>query len=297
MKISVVMSVYNGAQRLPETLDSILAQSEEDFELLVIDDGSTDETPNVLADYAVRDPRIRVIRQTNQGLTRALIRGCAEARAAVIARHDNGDRSHPERFARQLEMLTADVVLVTCTTRYVGPEQEFLYDTFIDGEETRRSLLQSDEKQIHGLTSHGSAMFRRDAYAAAGGYRPEFYFAQDLDLWIRIARLGRIASVDRPLYTLRIEPHAISSMNRDAQVRLTRIAIALRDGGEERELLGEAARVQRSPTTRRRQAAGLYFIGRCLRSRRDPRARSYFARAVAHDPLHIRAWLSLVSGR
>src|SRR5436853_2023556 len=111
MKISVVMAVYNGGAELAPTLDSILGQSEADFELIAVDNGSFDDTPAVLRHYAARDGRLRVIRQENAGLTAALIRGCAAASAEVIARHDCGDRSHPERFARQLALLRDGVVL------------------------------------------------------------------------------------------------------------------------------------------------------------------------------------------
>src|SRR5438309_11131114 len=106
--ISVVMGVYNGASTLAATLDSILGQTEGDFECIVVDDGSTDATAAVLDEYASRDPRIRVIRQANAGLTRALIAGCASARGTYIARHDAGDLSDARRFALQRRTLDAD---------------------------------------------------------------------------------------------------------------------------------------------------------------------------------------------
>src|SRR5205085_6871586 len=111
------MSVYNGADELARTLDSIFAQTERDFELIVVDDGSTDATPSILSRQT--DPRMRVLTQTNQGLTRALIRGCDAAVAPIIARHDCGDVSHPDRFAKQLRAFDdADVVLTACWARW-----------------------------------------------------------------------------------------------------------------------------------------------------------------------------------
>src|SRR6266849_2533233 len=100
--ISVVMSVHNGAATLARTLDSILQQTEPRFELIAIDDGSTDSTSEILTSYAEQDARIRMISQPNAGLTRSLIRGCSLARASIIARHDCGDTSLPSRFEKQL---------------------------------------------------------------------------------------------------------------------------------------------------------------------------------------------------
>jgi glycosyltransferase involved in cell wall biosynthesis len=295
VRLSVVMSVWNGAASLESTLQSILAQTEKDFELIVVDDGSTDDTPRILA--AERDPRLRVITQENAGLTRALIRGCLEARADAIARHDNGDRSHPERFAKQLALLEQGHVLVSCATRYVTSEGDELYVASADGEEVRRSLLHDPPAKIHGIPSHPSAMFRRDAYLAAGGYRPQFRTAQDLDLWIRLARRGTIGIAPEVLFEVTMEARGISGTARASQVRLTEIAAALRDGGDEASLLEEASRVRATPVTPKGEAAGLYFIGKCLRQQNNPKWRRYVRDAARRDPLHWRAWASLILGR
>lgn len=295
MKLSVVMAVFNGASALATTLDSILGQTERDFELIVIDDGSTDATPSILADYAARDARIRVITQTNAGLTRALIRGCDEARADVMARHDCGDRSHPERFARQLALIADGATVASCATRFVDADGDLLYIARADGDEVRRSLLSDDASHIHALPHHGSAMFHRHAYARAGGYRAEFRVAQDLDLWIRIAHDGgTFAIADDVLYDATVEPRSISGSARAAQVRLTEIAVALRDGHGS---LSEAAAVTPPPITRRGEAAALYFIGKCLLQQRNPKGRRYLREAIRRNPLHWRAWVSLLRVR
>jgi glycosyltransferase involved in cell wall biosynthesis len=291
MKLSVVMAVFNGAAALPATLDSILAQTERDFELIIVDDGSTDATASILADYAARDPRMRVLTQANTGLTRALIRGCAEARSEIIARHDCGDRSHPDRFARQLALLAEGAAVVSCATRFVDPDGDLLYIERADGEEVRRSLLAGDASHIHALPHHGSAMFRREAYDRAG-YRAEFRVAQDLDLWIRIAGDGgTFAIADDVLYDATVDPRSISGTARAAQVQLTKIAVALRDGHGS---LSDAATVTSPPVTPRGEAAALYFIGKCLLQQHNPKGRRYLREAIKRDPWHWRAWLSLL---
>ena len=278
-RLSVVMSVYNGAATLTETLDSIFAQTESDFELIVIDDGSTDATPQLLA--ACRDARLRVITQPNAGLTRALIRGCAEARAEFIARHDCGDRSHPTRFAQQLAAFEGDVVLVSCATVTLGPGGERLYVARGDGDTVRASLRSAPLESIQGLSHHGSAMFRRDAYVKAGGYRPQFYFAQDLDLWIRLAALGDIRFLAEELYEARLTLGAISWTHRDEQIALTRLMLAMRDDPSQTDaLLARAAEIRPTPRTKNVEARALYFVASCLRRQRDPRWRRYAVRAL-----------------
>jgi len=282
VRVSVVMPVHNGAAGLAATLDSILTQSLSDFELIAVDDGSTDETPALLAQAAGRDPRVRVLRQENAGITRALIRGCAEARAELIARHDCGDRSRPERLERQCALFDdADVVLAACFVRTVAPGGECLYVTEADGDAVRRSLLEDDVDRVRALPHHGTAMFRRAAYDAAGGYRPQFYFAQDVDLWIRMARHGRIAIVPEVLYEATVATGAISSRNRAEQFESARLSIAIRDGGNEQALLARAAEIR--PRGGRAGAVGdaraLYFIASCLRRNGD-RAWRRYARAA-----------------
>jgi glycosyltransferase involved in cell wall biosynthesis len=291
------MSIYNGAAQLARTMDSISKQTEADFELIVVDDGSTDDTSAILSALAERDPRIRVITQQNAGLTAALIHGCAAARAPFIARHDCGDVSAPDRFERQLAMFAgADVVLTSCWARYVGPDDELLYDVRADGDEVIHSLLHDDVRTIRALPHHGTAMFRRESYLAVGGYRDAFRYAQDLDLWVRLARLGRVAVVPEILYETRFEPRAISASKRREQIALAEIALHLRDESltdEQRRVLMEQARrigVTKRPGHRRDEARALYFIASCLRRNGDLRYKRYVRAALRLDPLNPRAW-------
>jgi glycosyltransferase involved in cell wall biosynthesis len=276
--ISVVMSVYNGATTLAATLDSILGQTLRDFECVVVDDGSIDDTPRILAAYSARDARIRVIRQENGGITRALIAGCDAATSAVIARHDCGDLSRPERLERLLPLLETCVVAAS-QVLYTGPKGEPLYTTAHSSKNVHHSLLHGDVGTIQSLPHHGSAVFRVDAYRRSDGYRPQFYFAQDLDLWIRMAARGDICIIDDVLYEARIDVRAISSIHRREQIASAAIAIALRDGSGS---LDDAAaiRPERRPVTRSTRAKALYFIASCLRRRGDPRWRGYAVRAV-----------------
>lgn len=303
--VSVVMSVYNGARHLRPSVESILSQEGVHFEFIIINDGSTDGTSAILEEYAKKDKRIRLIHQENQGLTKALIRGCAEARGMFICRQDSGDISKPERLATQLHHIQSgkERVLVSCATNFVGPRYEFLFTKSgqVDDEDVRNSLLKGSLETIHGLNGHGSAFFSAELYRKVGGYRAEFYFAQDLDLWVRLARYGKVSFCPEILYEVRFAENEISGVYREEQLALTRIILELRDlePSEQRnkELLFQASLIKptgkRKPS-RKAKARALYYIGRCLKSQGNPDSRSYFWSCIGNNPFHLKAWLSLV---
>ncbi|HEV7427633.1 MAG TPA: glycosyltransferase [Thermoanaerobaculia bacterium] len=309
--ISVVMSVYNGAKTLAETIDSILAQTERDFEFIIVDDGSTDETPAVLAAYATRDSRIRGIRQENGGLTRALIAGCDAARGDLIARQDCGDLSRADRLRRQKALFDAshELAFVSCWTQFAGPELEPLFERRGNGPALSPiSILDPERPEvvIDGPTCHPSVMFRREAYERAGGYRAEFYFGQDWDLWYRLGAVGKFQIIPDFLYYARVTPESISTANRSAQQAIGALsyeALVTRGHGQ-----SDAGVLQRAAAIRSKgyrsffaRARGLYFIGEALRRRGDARGRTYLRRAIAACPLLVTAWIryaqSLIGSR
>lgn len=299
--ISVVMGVYNGAPTLGATLDSILGQTERDFECIVVDDGSTDATPSILAEYAARDPRIRIIRQDNTGLTRALIAGCAAARGQHIARHDAGDLSDPRRFATQKRALDADagLVFVSSWTQYAGPELEPLWIARSTGVALKPMCvldLGVPGALTDGPTHHGSVMFRRQAYEQAGGYRASFYYGQDFDLWFRMAEIGKFQAIDEVLYTARITPDSITVAARKRQEAIGELslrALFARQAGEsDADILARAMAISRAPLhSLRGRAGGLYFIGEALRRNGDRRATRYLRESIASWAFSPRAWI------
>jgi hypothetical protein len=301
VSVSVVLPIFNGARQLPATVESILGQTEKDLELVTVDDGSTDDTAAILASYAARDPRVRVVRQpANGGITRALVAGCAAARAPIIARQDCGDVSRPERLRRALALLAAnpDCVLAACEAEYTGPAGERLYVTEQRKLAVRDALLHAPLSGLVGLPHHGTAVFRADAYHAAGGYREQFYFAQDVDLWIRLAALGAICIDPEPLYEARTDLGAISSRHRAAQVASASLSLQLRDATSDAmrdDLLARAAQIRprRGPRRRRDDARALYFIASCLRKQSNRAWRQYALRSLGRNPLQLRAWTIL----
>ncbi len=303
-QVSVVMSVYNGAADLVETLDSVLSQQGCEFEFIVVNDGSVDATASILNRYAAADPRLRVLHQDNTGLTRALARGCAEANGEYIARQDAGDRSLPDRLASQRAFLDGnpEAVMVACAVQFSGPEHEPLYRASRPMMELDQGLRQLAIESLSGPPHHGATMFRRDTYATVGGYRLPFVVAQDIDLWLRMVERGRCLGMSELLYEARMAPGSISSRRRDEQFLLGSLAIACakqRQGGSDEAVLLEAhtpARPPHGPAGRSEVARFHYYIASCLRDYDRAGARRYYRLALRNNPFHLKALWRCIAG-
>ena len=307
--VSVVVSVFNGDAALSETIDSILSQQSVDLELIIVNDGSTDGTLELLRRYSRKHCRINVLHQNNRGLSNSLIRGCAQARGEFIARQDVGDVSRPYRFIRQVDALRSDKELayVSCWTEFVGPNNEPLYTGRGEGKASKPTWILSEKEEkgvIDGPTSHGSVMFRRDSYNNVGGYRKQFVYGQDWDLWYRLSEVGKFQMIDEILYQVRITPGSISARHRTNQNRIGRLsreALSLRLSGlDERTCLEEVSKICNErvrASAKRSNAWQLYFVGECLRRNKDSRCREYFKSAIKDHPMLWRAWVRLIQAR
>jgi len=303
-EISIVMSVYNGAEHLAETLDSVLTQENCDFEFIVVNDGSTDATKKILDDAAVRDKRLHLIHQDNTGLTRALIRGCSEAKGEFIARQDVGDISLPGRLKQQSDFLRAHpgATMTACAVLFLGPLREHLYKTVKPMMELDEGLRQPNIECLRGPPHHGGTMFRRQAYLKAGAYRPTFVVAQDIDLWLRLSELGQCLGMAEVLYQARLEVGGISSRHRPEQLRLATLALMCADcrktGGDEQALLNAFVPkiMLKTPVDRFEKARFHYFIASCLNRHDRANAKSYYHAALQENPLHLKALFRLILG-
>jgi glycosyltransferase involved in cell wall biosynthesis len=287
--VSVVLSVNDDKPFLTECLESVLAQHGVSFEVIAINDGSTDGSAALLDAFAARDARLRVLHQPNAGLTRALICGCAMARGHFIARQDADDISFPGRLARLAAVLDAHpkVVLVASSTVMFGPRGELLSPWAAIGSGPQRDT-----------SSHGTWMFRRDAYKQVGGYRPQFRAAQDVDLRLRFETHGEVRVLPDVLYAWRIHEGQTSATS-PIQKRLSRLAheagARRRRGLDDADVLAEAARLsaEHGTGTRSEPGTGDYFAGRCLVALGDRRAVTYLWRACQREPARVGRWLAL----
>ena len=238
-RVTVLMSVYNGEKYLREAIDSILGQTFKDFEFLILDDGSTDSSAEIIRSYS--DPRIRLIQnEKNIGLTRSLNKGLKLANAQYIARMDADDISLPERLEKQTAFLFKNLGYGVVGSSYYhidgsgkrGPLIRVL---------TKNSEIQKELKKKNWF-GHGSVMMRRDAVLEAGGYDERYKYAQDYDLWLRIAKAYRLANIEQPLYCWRVTPFCISERKKAEQKHYANLII-LRADIRERKILFDLRRL------------------------------------------------------
>lgn len=212
--ISVVLPAWNAAATLPRAIDSIRLQSSADWELLVIDDGSTDDTPRILREFAPAEPRLRVLTQPHRGVVAALNAGMANARGGFIARMDADDEAHPERLAAQAEWLSTQpaIGLASCLVAFGGdPVANAGYALHVDW---INSLITADQialnRFIESPLAHPSVMFRRELVSVHGGYA-DGDFPEDYELWLRWLDAGiRMAKVPRVLLRWNDPPGRLS---------------------------------------------------------------------------------------
>jgi glycosyltransferase involved in cell wall biosynthesis len=213
--ISVVMPVYNGEATVERAVRSILVQDAQDWELVAVDDGSTDATAAILARLASEDQRVRLIRAPHGGIVPALNRGLAESRAALIARMDADDVAYPGRLGTQRALLEArpELGLVACRVAHAGePGRETtgyaLHVDWLNEQITEQDIAL--HRFVESPLAHPSVMFRRELVDRLGGYR-EGPFPEDYELWLRWLDAGvRMAKVPETLLVWHDPPGRLS---------------------------------------------------------------------------------------
>jgi glycosyltransferase involved in cell wall biosynthesis len=211
-KVSVVMSVYNGERYLRQAIASILRQTWTDYEFLIVNDGSTDNSREIIISFD--DPRIRLVdNSTNIGLTKSLNRGLELARGEFVARQDADDVSHPTRFEHQVSFLNAhpEVILVGAQARRINQ-----YGHVISSAKFPMPLTSASIKwylMMFGASAfiHTSVMFRREVvWDQFRGYDERFARAQDLELWSRVAQKYEVRNLSQVLVDYRSHPESVT---------------------------------------------------------------------------------------
>lgn len=229
-KVSVIMSVYNGEKYLREAVESILNQTFRDFEFIIINDGSTDKSGEILEEYAKKDSRVRLSHQENMGLTKSLNRAIRLAKGEYIARMDADDISLPQRLEKQVRFLNKNPEIVLVGTGYY----EIDASGKIIGRKTPPSSLSELKKILvkYNPFFHASVVIRRKVLEKVGLYDEKMIYAQDYDLWLRIGGKFKVANLPYILMKKRYTEKMLSFSNEKRQIKYAIIARlkALREG-------------------------------------------------------------------
>jgi glycosyltransferase involved in cell wall biosynthesis len=210
-RVSVITPAYNAARFLPGTIESVRAQTVQDWELIVVDDGSTDETVGIAQRYVQDDPRIRLLRQENAGPSAARNHGMRGARGAFFAFLDSDDQWLPHFLEHQLDVFAhyPDTSLVTANAYYFGGPQ--------DGQPRRPAAEGHPVLTLENIIQNDSAVFimtvfRREVFDRIGGLDEAQWTSEDYDFWIRAALAGFVFRVStRPLALYRRHEGSLSA--------------------------------------------------------------------------------------
>ncbi len=225
MKCSVLLPVYNGESFLRPAIESILLQDCQNFEFLIIDDASNDRSAELIREYAARDGRIRaVFHRQNSGLAATLNEGLLGAKCDLIVRMDQDDIALPNRIGAQVEFMghNPEVTVAGSFVYHMGrkPANDHLIKLPTGHEEIVDTLPR--ENCIY----HPSVIMRRRELLELGGYRTEFRNAEDYDLWLRVARVHRLANIAKPLLRYRFSIAGMTLGRKWEQALYTRMAVA-----------------------------------------------------------------------
>lgn len=207
-KVSVILPVYNAQTYLRESIDSILGQSFADFELIIINDGSTDSSLEIISSY--KDPRIVLMNQANAGLPITLNRAIRVAKGQYLARQDADDISLPNRLADQVTFLDSHP---QCAL--LGSWADIIVENSLTDRGLRHPHLNGDiqvKLLFFNCFVHSSVMIRKSALEKSGLYpeEPEKFPPEDYDLWLRIAKQFEVANIPHALLKYRELPNSIS---------------------------------------------------------------------------------------
>jgi glycosyltransferase involved in cell wall biosynthesis len=303
-KISVVMPVFNGGGFLREAVDSVLTQSFDDFEFLIIDDGSTDDSLAILNEYS--DKRLRIISQENRGVIESLNRGIQSATGEYIARMDADDRCELNRFALQVRYLDAhpDIALIGGSVATMDESGNPL---------APRLVFPATHEEIWAgigrrpwVFCHPAVMYRRSAAINVGMYRPDFAHCEDTEFFARLMTRYRAANLPQLMLNYRLRRNAVSFTKTAHGLINAKLVARIIDRWKQGEPFAptveerraadvEIAKCQAASSDGRLAAAYHIRVGReLLRGRRWRRAFHHYATAAKIDPWNKMVYIGMV---
>jgi glycosyltransferase involved in cell wall biosynthesis len=294
--VSVILPVYNAGEFLRAAVESVLKQSFLDFELIALNDGSTDSSGTLLDQLAQLDPRVRVVHQPNTGLIATLNKGIELSRADLIARMDADDISTPSRLALQVAFMQQHPHVVLLGGSYVLSNEIGLpirtMRPALDDATLQEQCLSGTQPICHPL-----AMFRKEAAITVGGYDARYVAAEDLDFFLKLGEVGPMACIADVLLYYRQHENSVSEKKQDTQLANQRLAC---EAAYERRGLSRTFAPVRAwrPTNPSEQFRFTLDYGWwALQESFKPSARHYAAKALRQKPWSKEAWMLYFKSR
>lgn len=223
--ISVVMGVYNAEKYIDQAIESILGQTYGDFELLLLNDGSTDNSQSRLEYYAKLDKRCKVYSGVNKGMVATLNQGIALAKADIIFRMDNDDICRPQRFERQMRYLEDHPECVAVGSKALLIDADGLPIIEMWDYTDHDKIDEANLSGVGSFICHPAVAMRKAAILKVGGYHQEFHYAEDLDIFLRLAEVGILANIPEVLLEYRQHVESVGYARREAQFKATHLSV------------------------------------------------------------------------
>jgi glycosyltransferase involved in cell wall biosynthesis len=225
--ISIILPAYNAERFIKPAVESILQQTFQDFELIVVDDGSTDNTLEILEVFSQQDSRVRVIRSQHGGLSQALNQGISEAKYAWIGRMDADDVALPERLQKQMQAVMENPHVVAWGTHaYHINSQDKILGVARTGPTTEQEFYNLRNNGDLVQLIHPTVLLKKEVLVAVGGYKSEFEPVEELELFDRMAAYGPTLAIPEPLLRYRVHSNSVSMQRFFFQRVLMRYVVA-----------------------------------------------------------------------
>ncbi|TKX72879.1 glycosyltransferase [Halorubrum sp. GN11_10-6_MGM] len=289
--VSVLIGVYNEEQYIEASLQSLLDQTFEDFEIIVVDDCSTDSSVEIVRDF--NDSRIQLLEnEKNIGLTKSLNRALEVAAGKYIARQDADDLSHPSRLEREVEYIKSneDVALVGTGAYLIDGDGTIQQERMVLGN------VSFDDLVTKNHIIHGSVLARKDVFEAVDRYDEVFKYSQDLDMWLRIAEEYKIRNIPEPLYYFRIHDESVYFSSKESSMLYAQLALRRATDGVRNEVIQDVQEngieaYYKHLTNEQQQAFHESLAERYLRYGHLEEAREQCRQAFELDALSLKARL------
>ncbi len=211
--ISVLMSVFNAENWVQKSIESVISQDYNNWEFIIVNDGSTDNTKKIIEDYLISDSRIKIYNKENTGLTKSLNYGLERCSGKYIARLDADDICLPNRLSTQYNFMQQNPEVVLCGSYHYeknGYTNKYKLCKYPKSNEGLKNNLLN----VKNFFSHSSSMFLKNAVREFEGYSEKFKKTQDFDLWLKLSSMGKIACIDKPLVEILKHDNSISNSDR-----------------------------------------------------------------------------------